>query len=108
MNTISIIPQFVIDAIETEMEYQNRKWGVDKEQSLPGMILVMKNELAEAEEGWTKGPWVGRQSALSEIVQVAATAIRTLSTYGVQGCPAATNDIVNEHCSKTYDAAKYD
>jgi len=88
---VSLVKPWVLEAIESEMRYQNAKWGADKEQSLPGFLLVMKRELAEAEEGWIKGH-EERDSALAEIVQVVATGIQCLNRYGVVGCPKASND----------------
>lgn len=82
----------VFDAIRKEMDYQDAKFGVDKQQSLPGYLVIMENELIEAKHGWTKN-LSDRHSALHEIVQLAATAIRCLEQYGVTGSAIATNDI---------------
>lgn len=89
------LPGFVTRAIEKELEYQDDKYGADKQQSFPGYLLLMRKELEEAEQGWIKGPWNGRNSALGELVQVVALGIRALTQYGVDGCPAATNDSYN-------------
>ena len=77
-----------------ELQHQEIKWGPNKEQSVPGYLLIMRKELAEAENGWMKSV-EGRDSVLSEIVQVAATAISCLNEYGTSGCPRATNDVVD-------------
>lgn len=90
------IDEEVIYSIEDEMQYQDRKFGIGKEQSFPGYLTIIQSELDEARRAWTKGPWSGRDSALAEIVQIATVAIRCLEQYGVEGCPAATNDTVVE------------
>lgn len=81
----------VIRAIRDELEYQDNKWGADKQQSLPGYMIIIQNELNEAVKGWTKD-LEGRESALHELVQVIATAIRAVNTYGTVGCARATYD----------------
>jgi hypothetical protein len=82
----------VYEAITKEREYQDTKFGKYKEQSLPGFLVVLKNELDEAFLGWAKNS-TGRSSALHEILQVAATAVACLEKYGVEGSAIATNDI---------------
>ncbi len=79
-------------AISKERIYQDRKWGVGKEQSVPGFLLIMKKEFEEAEKAWLKNVTGDRQTVLEEIVQVAATAVACLERYGTTGLPAATND----------------
>lgn len=75
-----------------EIKYQNQKWGENKPQSLAGFLLILEAELNEAKEGWMKNIH-GRDSCLSEIKQVAATAIQCLIRYGTSGCAISTNDI---------------
>jgi hypothetical protein len=82
-------------AVEKELQYQVDKWGADKEQSVPGYLLVMKRELDEAIAGWDKSVPGGRNSCLAEVVQVVAVGMKCLSTYGTEGCPRATNDEVS-------------
>lgn len=81
----------VTQAILTERAYQDRKFGKDKPQSLPGWLIIMENELIEAKAGWTKNS-LGRHSALHEIVQLTACALRCLEFYGTEGTARATND----------------
>ena len=78
----------VFDAIRAERAHQDAKWGTleQKRQSCAGYIMVMEWELNEAKAGWMKNV-EGRHSALSEIVQVAATAVACLEQYGHQGNP---------------------
>ncbi len=78
-------------AIIAEMDHQDRKWGAGNPQSVPGFLIVLENELNEAKHGWTKNIR-GRDSCMSEIVQVAAVAIQALMRYGTEGCPRSTND----------------
>lgn len=84
--------QEVTDAILQEIAYQNAKWGEDKEQSLPGYLTVMRNELRKAEAGWCKNS-TGRDSCLSEILQCVTVGVRALMEYGVMGTAHATSDI---------------
>lgn len=78
-------------AIDVERKYQDDKWGVDKEQSLPGFLVVLRQELEEAERGWAKN-LEGRHAPLNEIVQIAATAVACLEKYGTSGSAISTND----------------
>jgi hypothetical protein len=82
----------VVDAIRKEMEHQDTKYGKNKPQSFPGFTLLLRKELDESEDGWVKNT-EGRDSALAEMTQVAALAIRCLMKYGTEGCPGSTNDV---------------
>lgn len=82
----------VYAAIDGERIHQDAKWGAGKEQSLPGFLLIIRKELEEAEIGWMKNEH-GRDSALCEIVQIAATCVACLEKYGVMGSAIATDDI---------------
>lgn len=86
----------VIDAVKGEHAYQDRKWGEDKQQSLPGYIMIMDKKIRDASDGWTTDA-TGRDSALSEVLQVVAVGIRCLQTYGVTGWAVATNDQPMNH-----------
>ena len=79
-------------AISKERIYQDRKWGVDKQQSVPGFLLIMRKELEEAEKAWLKNVRGDRQTVLEEIVQVAATAVACLERYGVEGNTISVGD----------------
>jgi hypothetical protein len=81
----------VSQAILDEMRNQDIKFGVDKEQSLPGYMLLIRKELEEAENGWTKS-LNDKHACLNELVQVAALTMRALMTYGTTGCAISTND----------------
>lgn len=78
-------------AISKERIYQERKWG-DKNQSLPGFLLIMQKELDEAELAWCKNVRGDRQTVLEEIVQVAATAVACLERYGIEGNTISVGD----------------
>lgn len=81
-----------LHAIFLELEHQRQKWGSDKQQSLPGFLLILESEMDEAKRGWTKNS-EGRNSPLSEVVQVAAVALACLTRYGVSGSARATDDV---------------
>ena len=76
----------VFDLIRSERERQNAKWGVDKEQSCAGFLLVLESELAEAKAGWTKNV-EGKHAAMREIIQLAAVAVAALQQHGPEGNP---------------------
>lgn len=82
----------VFRAIKEEIFYQDNKFGFEKPQSLPGFIIILENEIAEAKHGWTKD-LPDRSSPLHEIVQVAAVAIQCLMRYGTVGNTLSTNDV---------------
>lgn len=86
----------VMRVIATERAYQDSKWGKDKKQSVAGYLTIMRKELSEAEDGWLMGDRAeGRDSALAEIVQVAAVAVRCLQHYGTEGISITQNDLPN-------------
>lgn len=72
--------QHVFRAVAAEAEYQDLKWGEDKQQSLEGYLLVVRAELDEAITGWLKNK-TGRNSCLSELIQVATTALRAVEEH---------------------------
>lgn len=82
----------VIEVVKNERAYQDIKYGVDREQSLPAFLLILESELAEAKKGWMKN-LCGRDAPLNEIVQVAAVAIACLERYGTTGITQSRNDI---------------
>lgn len=85
-------PREVYDAIVTERDHQDDKWGKNKPQSLPGFLIVIEHELNEAKLAWVMNV-EGDRSALREILQIAATATACLEKYGTTGSAIATNDI---------------
>lgn len=87
--------QEVYDAIDAERLHQEIKWGMDKPQSLPGFLLVIENELAEAKEGWCKN-LQGKSAPLNELVQVAAVCVAALERYGTTGSATSANDGLDE------------
>lgn len=78
----------VFDLIKAERDSQDAKFGAldEKQQSVAGYLLIIRKELEEAEAGWMKNV-PGKHSALTELVQVAATAIACLQQYGSEGNP---------------------
>lgn len=83
----------VYRAIDEERAHQAGKYGAGRSLSLPGFLLVIELELAEAKLAVVKGG-EGRNSAMAEVLQIAATAVAALEKYGVMGCPVATDDFV--------------
>ena len=73
----------VYDAIDTERDYQDRRYGNLEEHphTVGEWILILRTELDEAERGWTKGK--GDTEALSEIVKLAGVAVACLEQHGV-------------------------
>jgi hypothetical protein len=92
MKTAILTKQQVFDKIITERAYQDRKWGADKPQSLPGYLLILQREVQEAIDGWMKDS-SGRDAPLNEILQVAAVAVACLEQYGTEGSATPTLDI---------------
>lgn len=82
----------VFDTILNELDKQDKKWGSNKPQSLPGFMLIIQKELDEATLGWVKNI-DGDHAPLNELVQVAAVAVACLRRYGVDGSAVATDDI---------------
>ena len=76
----------VVASIKEERDTQDKKWGSldERQQSIPGYMLILKKELEEAENGWCKNVQ-GKHSALAEMRQVAAVAIACLQQHGISG-----------------------
>lgn len=76
----------VMVKVRQERQHQDVKWGTleQKQQSIPGYLVVLQSELDEARAGWMKNV-PGRDSALAEILQVAAVAVACLEQYGAEG-----------------------
>jgi hypothetical protein len=82
----------VYAAIDDERQHQIEKFGIDKQQSIPGFLIIIENELNEAKAGWTKN-LQGRHSVMHEICQIAATCVAAMEKYGTTGNAIATDDI---------------
>lgn len=87
--------QRIYAAIDKERQHQIDKYGADKQQSLPGFLVILRRELAEAEEGWIKNH-TGRNSPMNEILQIAAVCVAAMEKYGTSGSATATDDIPDE------------
>lgn len=70
-------------AIERERNYQDEKWGDLEEHphTVGEWLLVLESELNEAKQGWVKEG--GDETALREILQVAAVAVACLQQHGI-------------------------
>lgn len=79
-------------AIDNERNHQIAKYGIDKQQSLPGFLLIIERELAEAKEGWIKNH-TGRNSPMHEVLQIAAVCVAAMEKYGTTGSATSTDDI---------------
>ncbi len=88
----TLTKQQVYEAITHERNFQDLKFGVDKQQSIAGYLQILRSELGEAERGWIKNVQ-GRDSVLSEILQIAAVAVGCLEKYGIMGSATTTDDI---------------
>ena len=75
----------VIDAVLSERQFQDRKWGnVDEHgHTLGEWLLIAEAELAEAKNALIKGG-EGRDSLRSEIVQTIAVLFACLEQHGVE------------------------
>lgn len=82
----------VFKAVCEERDYQDKKWGANRPQSLAGFLLILDDEIEEAKKGWMKNQ-TGRNAPLNEIVQIAAVCFAALERYGVDGITINTNDI---------------
>jgi hypothetical protein len=78
----------VLTAIVAERAHQDEKWGPlsTKQQSIAGYLLVLEKELDEAKSGWIMNA-EGRDSALAEVLQIAAVAVACLQQHGLNGNP---------------------
>ena len=72
----------VFGAIIDERFYQDQKHGYGGHE-LATWLLLMESELEEAKRAVVKGG-SGRDSALSEITQVAALCVAALEQFGLQ------------------------
>lgn len=84
--------QKIFDEIDAERKRQEQKWGTDRQQSLPGFMMIIEAELAEAKTGWMKNVG-GKHAPLNEILQVAAVCVACLEKYGINGSAVSTDDI---------------
>jgi len=82
----------VFKAIAEERQMQDKRWGAGKPQSLPGYLVLIEAELAEAKFGWCKN-MPGKSAPLNELVQLGALVVACLERYGVEGSARATNDV---------------
>lgn len=75
----------VLVRVSKEVVYQNQKWGTDhiKSQSVPGHLLVLKNLLQRAEQGWLNGTQ-DRTSAEGELLQLTAVALQALNNIHLE------------------------
>ncbi len=67
-------------ALERERAYQDAKFPHGSRHQIPAFLLIMRNELAEAEAAWTKS---GDYSAMQEILQVVAVGIAAMEVHGI-------------------------
>lgn len=80
-----------LNAVVRERAFQDKKHGhpIDNPHTIGAWILVMEAELAEAKAACIKGG-EGRNNVISEIIQVAATAVACLEQHGVDPIPGRT------------------
>ncbi len=82
--------------VARERHYQMHKYGWDKEQSLPGFLIVISHLLGTAVTAWTKNRDEPRRTPLAIVTAIAATAIACIQRYGATGSAHATNDKLND------------
>lgn len=72
----------VYEAIDNERDYQDNKWGTIEQhpQDVSGWILIMREELQEAEQEWVNA---NAEASLEELLQVVATGVACLEQHGV-------------------------
>jgi hypothetical protein len=82
MKTIQM--QKVFDAIESERDYQTRKWGsiADHPHEVGGYILLMQEHLKRAAELWCGS--TDDRKAMEEIRKVSALGVACGEQYGMQ------------------------
>ncbi|PKN20927.1 MAG: hypothetical protein CVU71_03870 [Deltaproteobacteria bacterium HGW-Deltaproteobacteria-6] len=87
----------VLDAIQSERDYQDRKWPMHH-HSTAEWILIMDKCLNDAKRAWVCGH--GDTQALHEIRQVVAVGIAAMEQCGalLRGMPI----INNERCIKCH------
>lgn len=76
-----------IDAMLDERSHQDKKHGTiqDHPHTIGEWIIIIEAELNEAKLALIKHDRVGRDSCLSEIVQVGASALACLEQHGISG-----------------------
>jgi hypothetical protein len=74
--------QEVLNAIQEERVYQNRKWGTVEQRphEVGAWITIMRSLLSRAETAWASSK--GDTGALDEIRKVAAVAIACMEQHG--------------------------
>ena len=84
---LDIIPDIelkeVFDAITSERQYQDAKWGTTLENPhrVPEWIDIMRRELNEAVQGMIDFP--GKDEVLREILQVVSVGVACLQQHGI-------------------------
>lgn len=81
----------VFTAVAEERVFQDAKHGHpdDNPHTIGAWILVLEAELAEAKLACIKGG-EGRNNVISEIIQIAATAVACLEQHGTKPIPGRT------------------
>ena len=76
------IPRDIMEAIENERDFQNRKWGKpdDHPHDVGAWLTILRAELREAEEAWCHGH--GDWDAMNEILQVVAVGVACMEQHG--------------------------
>jgi hypothetical protein len=87
----------IIKAIESEREYQEKKWPLHKHTTAE-WILIMDKCMADAKKAWVCGH--GDTQALHEIRQVVAVGVAAMEQCGA--LPRGTPIINTERCSQCH------
>lgn len=73
----------VVEAIEKERSYQDRKWGTIEEHphTVGEWILIMEEFVRKARLAWVTG--VGDRTALFRILQISSLGVACMEQHGV-------------------------
>jgi len=71
----------IFAAIDRERAYQDHKWGANRRLDTQMWLSILSAELGEAWRDWIKG---NPDRARAEILQVAAVAVATLESLGLE------------------------
>lgn len=74
--------RLIFEAIDRERDFQDRKWGTihGRPHEIATWLVILRAELAEAEQAWLKE---GHPNALRELLQVVAVGVACLEQHGV-------------------------
>ena len=83
MTIAKLTREQVYRAVDTERDFQDRKWGDidDHPHEVGGWLTIMRKLLGDAEQAWSSS--AGDTAALNEIRKVVAVGIACCEQHGV-------------------------